>query len=57
MISYIKNNNYNVDYDNWLKQFSIEDYNNEFINKIRNNDIYHNLWNDIRKFNEFEIIY
>ena len=57
MISYIKDNNCNVEYDKWLKQFSIEDYNNEFVNKIRNNDIYHKIWNDIRNFNEFEIIY
>ena len=57
MINYIKNNN-NINYSDWLNEFSKEDYNQEFINKTRKNEIYHNIWNSIViEYSDFEIIY
>ena len=42
MIKYVKtNNNINIKYDIWLKQFNKEDYIQEFEDKTRDNEIYH----------------
>uniref|UniRef100_A0A6C0C7K1 Uncharacterized protein n=1 Tax=viral metagenome TaxID=1070528 RepID=A0A6C0C7K1_9ZZZZ len=57
MINYIKNNN-NINYSNWLSEFSKEDYNQEIINKTRKNEIYHKIWNSIIiEDSDFEVIY
>ena len=57
-----KNNNSNLEYKEWVKQFNEQDYINEFTDKIRNNEIYHEIyheiWNDLNKtYKDFEIIY
>jgi len=59
MIEYFKkNNNTNLEYKEWVKQFNEQDYINEFIDKIRNNEIYHEIWNNLNKtYKDFEIIY
>ena len=59
MIEYFKkNNNSNLEYKDWVKQFNEQDYINEFIDKIRNNEIYHEIWNDLNKtYKDFEILY
>ena len=59
MIEYFKkNNNSNLEYKDWVKQFNEQDYKNEFTDKIRNNEIYHEIWNDLNKtYKDFEIIY
>ena len=59
MIEYFKkNNNTNLEYINWVKQFNEQDYINEFVDKIRNNEIYHEIWGNIIKSDGgFEIIY
>tara|TARA_B100000989_G_scaffold271351_1_gene228055 strand:- start:747 stop:1088 length:342 start_codon:yes stop_codon:yes gene_type:complete len=59
MIEYFKiNNNTNLEYKEWVKQFNEQDYTNEFTDKIRNNEIYHEIWNDLNKtYKDFEIIY
>ena len=59
MINYIKNNNNNkLDYFLWLIQFNKEDYNQEKINKTRENAIYHTIWDSIIKEDrDFEVIY
>ena len=57
MINYIKNNN-NINYSDWLNEFSKEDYNQEKINKTRENAIYHTIWDSIIKEDrDFEVIY
>ena len=59
MIEYFKkNNNTNLEYKGWVKQFNDQDYINEIIDKIRNNEIYHEIWNDFNKtYKGFEILY
>ena len=59
MIDYIKNNNNtNINYDDWVKQFNEQDYINEFVDEIKNNKIYHEIWNNLTEsFNDFEILY
>ena len=59
IIYYIKNNNnINLKYDEWIKQFNELDYKNEFVDEIRNNKIYHEIWNNLTEsFNDFEILY
>lgn len=59
MIEYLKkNNNSNLEYKEWVKQFNKQDYINEFTDKIRNNEIYHEIWNNLNKtYKDFEIIY
>ena len=59
MIDYIKNNNnINLKYDEWIKQFNELDYKNEFVDEIRNNEIYHKIWTDLNKsYKDFEILY
>ena len=58
MINYIKNNNNNKLYYLWLIQFNEEDYNQEKINKTRENAIYHKIWDSIIKEDcDFEVIY
>ena len=59
MIEYFKkNNNTNVEYINWVKQFNEQDYINEFVDKIRDNEIYHEIWVSLNKPDGgFEIIY
>ena len=59
MIEYFKkNNNSNLEYKEWVKQFNEQDYINEFTDKIRNNEIYHEIWNNLNKtYKDFEIIY
>ena len=59
MIEYFKkNNNTNVEYIHWVKQFNEQDYINEYVDKIRNNEIYHKIWGNIIKSDgDFEIIY
>lgn len=57
MINYIKNNN-NINYSDWLINFSKEDYNQEFVNKTRKNEIYHKIWDSIIiEASDFEVIY
>ena len=58
MIKYIKNNNnINIKYDIWLKQFNEADYIQEFEYKIRDNKIYHDIWVKLFYHEEYEIIY
>ena len=58
MIKYIKtNNNINIKYDIWLKQFNEEDYIQEFEEKIRDNKIYHDIWVELFYHEGYEIIY
>ena len=59
MIEYIKkNDNSYVEYINWVKQFNEQDYINEFVDKIRDNEIYHEIWVSLNKPDGgFEIIY
>ena len=59
MIEYIKtNNNINIKYDIWLKQFNEEDYIQEFEDKTRDNEIYHEIWDSLNKLYEgFQILY
>ena len=59
MINYIKNNdNINLEYEEWIKQFNELDYKNEFVDEIRNNKIYHEIWNNLTEaYNDFEILY
>ena len=53
-----KQNNTNLEYIDWVKQFNEQDYINEFIDKIRDNKIYHDIWNNIiQSDGDFEIIY
>ena len=50
MIDYIKNNNnINLKYDEWIKQFNELDYKNEFVDEIRNNEILFLNWESINK--------
>ena len=58
MIKYIKtNNNINIKYDIWLKQFNEEDYIQEFEDKTRDNKIYHDIWMKLFNHEGYEIIY
>jgi len=59
MIKYIKtNNNINIKYDIWLKQFNEEDYIQEFEDKTRDNEIYHEIWDSLNKlYQGFQILY
>lgn len=59
MVEYFKkNNNTNLEYKEWVKQFNEQDYINEYTDKIRNNEIYHEIWNDLNKtYKDFEILY
>ena len=58
MIKYIKNNNnINIKYDIWLKQFNEADYIQEFEYKIRDNKIYHDIWVKLFYHEGYEIIY
>ena len=58
MINFIKNNDNDLEYLNWLRQFNEEDYLQEYVNKTRKNDIYHNIWDSIiREEGDFELIY
>jgi hypothetical protein len=59
MVEYVKtNNNINIKYDVWLKQFNKEDYIQEFEGKTRDNEIYHEIWDSLNKlYKGFEILY
>ena len=58
MIKYIKsNNNINIKYDIWLKQFNEADYIQEFEDKTRDNKIYHDIWMKLFNHEGYEIIY
>ena len=58
MIKYIKtNNNINIKYDIWLKQFNEADYIQELEDKTRDNKIYHDIWVKLFYHEEYEIIY
>ena len=58
MINFIKNNDNDLEYLNWLRQFNEEDYLQEYVSKTRKNDIYHNIWDSIiREEDDFELIY
>ena len=59
IINYIKNlqNSNNINYNDWLKQFNEQDYNNELVHKIRDNKIYHKIWNDIIDYDDFQLVY
>ena len=58
MIKYIKsNNNINIKYDIWLKQFNEADYIQEFEDKTRDNKIYHDIWKKLFNHEGYEIIY
>ena len=58
MIKYIKtNNNINIKYDIWLKQFNKADYIQEFEDKTRDNKIYHDIWMKLFNHEGYEIIY
>ena len=59
IIYYIKKReNTNIDYNNWLKLFNKLDWELEFNNlEKRDNKIYHEIWDNITKDNEYVIIY
>ena len=59
IINYIKKReNTNIDYNNWLKLFNKLDWELEFNNlEKRDNKIYHEIWDNITKDNEYVIIY
>jgi hypothetical protein len=59
IIYYIKKKeNTNIDYNNWLKLFNKLDWELEFNNlEKRDNKIYHEIWDNITKDNEYVIIY
>jgi len=59
IIYYIKKReNTNINYNNWLKLFNKLDWELEFNNlEKRDNKIYHEIWDNITKDNEYVIIY
>ena len=59
IIYYIKKKeNTDINYDDWLKLFNKLDWELEFNNlEKRDNKIYHEIWDNITKDNEYVIIY
>ena len=59
IINYIKKKeNTNINYNDWLKLFNKLDWELEFNNSDkRDNKIYHEIWDNITKDNEYVIIY
>ena len=59
IIEYIKKNDNNITYNNWLKSFNKLDWELEFNNNLekRGNKIYHEIWDNITKYNEYVLIY
>ena len=59
IIYYIKKKeNTNINYNDWLKLFNKLDWELEFNNlEKRDNKIYHEIWDNITKDNEYVIIY
>ena len=59
IINYIKKKeNTNINYNDWLKLFNKLDWELEFNNsEKRDNKIYHEIWDNITKDNEYVIIY
>ena len=60
IINYIKKKeNTNINYNDWLKLFNKLDWEQEFNNSSekRENKVFHEIWDNITKDNEYIIIY
>ena len=60
MIEYVKNkNNENINYEEWLREFNILDWEQEFNYETekRENKIYHTIWDNLITNDDFVIIY
>ena len=60
MIEYIKKNNNNeIKYEDWLREFNVLDWEQEFNyeSEKRENKVYHDIWDILTINNEFVIIY
>ena len=58
MINYINNKESNITYENWLREFNMSDWEQEYnyVSEKRDNKIYHNLWDSLFIENQYIII-